>query len=71
MSEERWAEWPGCPVYLFSQFAFSVPLRLCGKPSSMAFPEEDLTTEGLCFISREGREHSGGFLNEGVIPIGA
>jgi len=33
--------------------------------------EVGFTTERLCFISREGREDSGGFLNEGVIPIGA
>ena len=45
VSEERWADWLGCPIHLFSLFAFSVPLRLCGKPSSMTFPEEDLTTE--------------------------
>ena len=32
----------GCPVYLFSRFAFSVPLRLCGKPSLMTFQQEGL-----------------------------
>ena len=53
---ERWAEWPGCLVQLFSQFAFCVLLRLCGKPSSMTFPEEDLTTEAQ--RHREGKQRS-------------
>ena len=51
-----------------SLLAVSVPLW------QILFRERHLrrfTTERLCFISREGREHSGGFLNEGVIPIGA
>ena len=56
MSEERWPEWPRCPVHLFSQFAFSVPLRLGGKPSSMTFPEEDFTTEAQ--RHREGKQRS-------------
>ena len=56
MSEERWPEWPRCPVHLFSQFTFSVPLRLGGKPSSMTFPEEDFTTEAQ--RHREGKQRS-------------
>jgi len=50
------ADWPGCPAHIFSQFAFSVPLSLCGKPSSMTFPEEDLTTEAQ--RHREGKQRS-------------
>ena len=29
------------PVHLFTQFVFSVPLCLCGKPSSLTFQQED------------------------------
>ena len=50
------ADWPGCPAHIFSQFAFSLPLSLCGKPSSMTFPEEDLTTEAQ--RHREGKQRS-------------